>query len=233
MSNPVGWCDVTWNPIVGCTKDCKDPEGRSYCYARNVSAPAFWPHLHKWRLEQPLHWRKPRRILCGSMCDLWDPHVQQQWRDRVWEAMAAVPQHRFLVVTKRPENILWEDQLEIWRNPALWVGVTVEAGEFCHRPETLYRSTKTERLFVSAEPLFVEFPLSCRENWLILGVDSRRKPYLPPRGAIQAMVKQADDLGIPVFVKSNVYKYFPDAPRRQEFPEGLLLPGEREDGEGV
>jgi len=31
MSNPIGWCDRTWNPITGCLRGCE------YCYARRMA----------------------------------------------------------------------------------------------------------------------------------------------------------------------------------------------------
>ena len=31
MSNKIGWCDMTWNPVWGCRNHCE------YCYARGVA----------------------------------------------------------------------------------------------------------------------------------------------------------------------------------------------------
>ncbi|MDE5879267.1 MAG: phage Gp37/Gp68 family protein [Desulfovibrio sp.] len=35
MSNPIGWCDCTINPVVGCTK-CSP--GCEHCYAERFAA---------------------------------------------------------------------------------------------------------------------------------------------------------------------------------------------------
>ena len=31
MSNPIGWCDSTWNPVWGCLHGCE------YCYAAKIA----------------------------------------------------------------------------------------------------------------------------------------------------------------------------------------------------
>ena len=57
------------------------------------------------RLDQPLHWRKPRRIFTCSMADLFHEAVPDQFLDMAFTAMALAQQHDFLVLTKRPERM--------------------------------------------------------------------------------------------------------------------------------
>jgi protein gp37 len=66
----IEWTDATWNPITGCTPVS---EGCEHCYAKRHAErfrgrfgyPAedpFQVTFHEDRLEQPLRWKKPRKI---------------------------------------------------------------------------------------------------------------------------------------------------------------------------
>jgi protein gp37 len=61
--------------------------------------------LHPDRLDEPLRWRKPRRIFVCSMSDLFHPHVPDEFIDQVFAVMALSAQHTFVVLTKRPERM--------------------------------------------------------------------------------------------------------------------------------
>ncbi len=115
----------------------------------------------------------------------------------------------------------------LYRNKQIWVGVTIEgSGKTDLRHLSLFAAAAATRRFVSAEPLFHCFELGrmTAPQWLILGADSRKHDtYLPGEDAFRAMIEQADDLGIPVFIKDNALKHYPGLPVRREFPEGLRL----------
>ena len=66
---------------------------------------AVWKPCHEGRLEQPLRWRKPRRVFVHSMSDLFHEDVPDEFIDRVFAVMALSPQHTFQVLTKRPERM--------------------------------------------------------------------------------------------------------------------------------
>lgn len=57
-------------------------------------------------LEQPLRWRKPRRIFVNSMSDLFHEGVTDDLLDRIFAVMALCPQHTFQILTKRPARML-------------------------------------------------------------------------------------------------------------------------------
>ena len=92
MSNKskIEWTDSTWNPVTGCTKvsaGCKN------CYAEQV-AKRFWKNreftevlTHPERLDQPFHWKKPRRIFVNSMSDLFHESVPFEFIAEVFERM--------------------------------------------------------------------------------------------------------------------------------------------------
>ena len=103
----IEWTDSTWNPVTGCTKVSP---GCHRCYAETISrrfggTPAF-PHgfdvtLRPERLDQPLRWRKPRRVFVNSMSDLFHTDVPDEYIARIFAVMALAPEHTFQVLTKR------------------------------------------------------------------------------------------------------------------------------------
>lgn len=93
----IHWTDATWNPVTGCSKVSP---GCAHCYAEALSLRHGWSKqpwtpenaaenvvLHPDRLDQPLHWRKPRRIFVNSMSDLFHEGVPDEFIDRVFATM--------------------------------------------------------------------------------------------------------------------------------------------------
>lgn len=109
----IEWTEATWNPVTGCTKVS---QGCKHCYAerdwsRLVHLPAYQGRTftdvacHPERLDQPLRWKRPRRIFVNSMSDLFHPDVPDSFIDKVFAVMAMATQHTFQVLTKRPERM--------------------------------------------------------------------------------------------------------------------------------
>lgn len=111
MKQPTGkWWDATFNPVTGCTPVSA---GCANCWAkrmhdRNLTGGKPTPFskitLHHDRLEQPLRWRKSRRVAVCLMGDLFHEDVPFEFIGKVFGVMVACPQHTFLVLTKRPER---------------------------------------------------------------------------------------------------------------------------------
>lgn len=124
----INWTDATWNPVSGCTPVSP---GCAHCYAARLAKrlpavhcrcvavdpsgprageaeehPFSVVHLHPDRLTIPLHWRKTRRVFVCSMGDLFHPDVPFDFIAAVFGVMAACPQHRFQLLTKRPARML-------------------------------------------------------------------------------------------------------------------------------
>jgi len=106
----IEWADRTWNPITGCTPVS---EGCAHCYAERMAKrlrgrygyPADDPFrvtLHPDRLDEPLRWRKPSMVFVCSMGDLFHEDVPDEFIEQVFGVMAAMSEHVFLVLTKRP-----------------------------------------------------------------------------------------------------------------------------------
>jgi len=111
MATKIEWTDETWNPVTGCSKVSS---GCKFCYAETFAGRQMgrWKgraftdvRCHEDRLEQPLRWRKPRRVFVNSMSDLFHPAVPDAFIDRVFAVMALTPQHTYQVLTKRPERM--------------------------------------------------------------------------------------------------------------------------------
>ena len=108
----IEWTDATWNPVAGCT--VVSP-GCANCYAIRMAARLAAMGQAKYRgltrttaggpswtgrvvcdeasLDIPLRWRKPRFVFVNSMSDLFHAEVPEPFIRRVWNTMAAAPQH--------------------------------------------------------------------------------------------------------------------------------------------
>lgn len=74
-----------------------------YDHGRNAPYPFdFDPTLHRYRLDEPRRWTKPRTIFVCSMGDLMGEWVPSHWKQDVIAACKAAPQHRYMFLTKNP-----------------------------------------------------------------------------------------------------------------------------------
>ncbi|GIH91981.1 DUF5131 family protein [Planobispora siamensis] len=105
----IEWTDATWNPVTGCTAVSS---GCDHCYAETFAERwrgtkghhferGFDVQLRPERLDQPLKWKKPRRIFVNSMSDLFHEKVPDAYIAQVFAVMAAAPHHTFQLLTKR------------------------------------------------------------------------------------------------------------------------------------
>jgi len=173
----IEWCDAVWNPTTGCSKVS---EGCRYCYAERFAQrlagrfgyPADDPFrvtLHPERLEEPLGWRKPRRVFVNSMGDLFHEDVPDEFICRVFAAIALTPvKHRFLILTKRPHRMrefilglpqrdetfrLWVRAGGEWPLSNLWLGVTAENQQAADERIPILLEIPAAVRFVSVEPM--------------------------------------------------------------------------------
>jgi protein gp37 len=126
----IQWTDQTWNPVTGC--DRISP-GCDRCYALTLagrlklmgsaayqtdgdprtSGPGFAVTLHPDRLDEPLRWRKPRRVFVNSMSDLFHQDVPDWFIFNAWKVMSEATDHTFQVLTKRPQRMAhWYQKLD-------------------------------------------------------------------------------------------------------------------------
>ena len=119
----IEWTDATWQPITGCA--VVSP-GCTNCYAMRLAGTRLQHHpsragltkdtkagpvwtgevrLNEQWLDQPLRWKRPRRIFVCAHGDLFAEGVPDEWIDRVFAVMALAPQHTFQVLTKRADRM--------------------------------------------------------------------------------------------------------------------------------
>jgi len=203
----IEYVDETWNPVTGCSWVSA---GCDNCYARRLAKRFGWdftPRAHPERLEQPLHWKKPRRILVPSMGDLFHPDIPPQFIRDVWHVMQEADWHIFFVLTKRPAvafnlvergTICPEEGDIIYPLPNLFLGVTVENQDAVARLVWI----PVMQTWVSAEPLLgpVSFDLSDVE-WVVVGGESGPGARPMKLEWAQQIVNDCREAGVPVFVK--------------------------------
>ena len=181
----IEWTDATWNPVRGCTKVSP---GCKFCYAelfaerfRGVPGHPFEQgfdlRLVPEKLDQPLHWRRPRKIFVNSMSDLFHEDVSADYIARVGDVMRRADWHVFQVLTKRDERLRalllgelrWMADLE-----HVAFGVSVEDRQYGLPRIRSLQDTPARIRFLSVEPLLADLgPLDLRGiDWVIVGGES-------------------------------------------------------------
>ncbi|WP_345610514.1 DUF5131 family protein [Pseudonocardia adelaidensis] len=214
----IEWTEVTWNPSTGCDRVSA---GCDHCYALTLarrlkgmgsakyqndgdprtSGPGFGVTVHEETLTAPLRWRDPRVVFVNSMSDLFHARVPTEFVTRVFEVMAATPQHTYQVLTKRAMRLRRLASLLQWPEN-VWMGVSVENLGVAHRVDELRQVPAAVR-FLSCEPLLG--PLDGLDldgiSWVIVGGESGpgarpMDPAWPAR--LRDMCRAA---GVPFFFK--------------------------------
>ncbi len=182
----IQWADATWNPVVGCSKIS---EGCLNCYAFDLhtmrhkakqegkqlpeqyAKPFSEIQLFPNRLEQPLRWKRPRKIFVNSLSDLFHPDVPFDFIRAVWTTMALARHHTFQVLTKRPQRALeffqWM-RAQSWgveeTLPNVWFGVTVENQQAADERIPLLLQIPAAVRWLSVEPMIGPVDLG---QWLL------------------------------------------------------------------
>ena len=178
----IEWTDATWNPVTGCTMVSP---GCDHCYAETIAhrfaGTAAYPDgfavtLRPERLDQPLRWRRPRRVFVNSMSDLFHKDVPDEYIACIWAVMALAPQHTFQVLTKRHGRMrslldddgfiqrVWNEMDGFlprakhpdesrWPLPNVWLGVSVEDQQRADLRIPALLDTPAAVRFLSCEPL--------------------------------------------------------------------------------
>lgn len=192
--NMPGYKPETWNPIVGCSKVSP---GCDNCYAlkmakriagmerkngrhdyRLVLMPNSDNKQTEWNghtilrtdhLIKPMEWKTPRMVFVCSMGDLFHESADFSYIDLVFSAMSDYDQHIYILLTKRPENMLkfWQwkrEQHGIDWHPKdnVWIGVTAENQEQANKRIPILLQIPASKHFVSIEPMLGPVDL----NWI-------------------------------------------------------------------
>lgn len=164
----IEWTKHSFNPWWGCARISP---GCAFCYAdrdsQRLGLPGLWRRHGPRRMmadstwRNPLKWNRdaerdgePARVLCASMADVFEDNPQVvDARKRLWDLIGLTPWLRWLLLTKRPENVAdmvpWGDS---W--PAhVWLGTSVENQRYAGERIPVLLAHPAAQLFLSCEPL--------------------------------------------------------------------------------
>lgn len=125
---------------MGCTKVSPACDG---CYAealmdKRYSKVQWGPHgervrtgAHTW--NDPFRWQRQAErdgdrpfVFCASLADIFDNQVDPQWRSDAFDVMSSTPNLVYLLLTKRPQNIIKLSQAAGGLPGNAAIGITVE-----------------------------------------------------------------------------------------------------------
>ena len=197
---------------------------------RNAPFPFdFDPTFHRYKLDEPQRWKKPRNIFVCSMADLFGEWVPDAWIREVFEACEAAPQHRYLFLTKNGKRYkeLYEKGImpmgmHAWNK---WFGCTVEkeTDEFFFN--NLYGNGIDHQGFLSIEPMLSDFEPGVIDQdatgikWVIVGAETgnRKGKISPQKVWVEHIAQTCKASGIPLFMKDSLRELMGDD-FKQEFP---------------
>ena len=179
----------------------------------------FSPTLHRYKLDEPQKWKKPRTIFVCSMADLFGEWVPDEWIEQVFKACEAAPQHRYLFLTKNPKRYVGLYAKNILpTGKGYWYGTTVTSPE----QPFFYSNVPDDNphTFVSIEPIMGSFgKIKNRPDWVIVGAETgNRKGKVAPRKEwIDGIADECKRCRTPIFMKESL-RGLMGADFRQEFP---------------
>jgi protein gp37 len=177
----IEWTHHTFNPWIGCVKvsdGCKNCYAERYGHRFGVE----WGVNGERRVTSRLNWEQPylwdraarregvrRRVFCASLADVFERRVDLDGlRNKLFRLIEATPHLDWLLLTKRPENVLpllERSVMSLWGNGLpdhVWIGTSVENQEMADKriPELLKVPARVR--FLSVEPMLGPVDLS---NW--------------------------------------------------------------------
>ncbi|MBE2200426.1 MAG: phage Gp37/Gp68 family protein [Anaerolinea sp.] len=183
----IEWCDHTFNPWMGCAKVS---EGCRNCYAERDFDHRFgkvkWGAQGKRVRTSAANWKKPLKwnreatesgrralVFCASLADVFEDKSDQpemdDWRADLMAMIQATPSLDWLLLTKRPENVMrllnvaWEKlggDTVTALPPNVWIGVSVENQEQADKRIPALLKIPVGVRFLSMEPLLGPVDLS-------------------------------------------------------------------------
>jgi protein gp37 len=173
---------------------------------------------HEDRIEEPLNIKKPSRIFVCSMGDWMHPEVHFSWIDTILEVMAACPQHTFLTLTKRPENLVhnlfdinretiiralvWGDYLS-----NLWLGVTVCNQAEADKKIPVLLNIPGFRKWISIEPIldyiWLRPEFIAKLDWIVVGAETGPGARYADPNWFRSLQDWVHECGKPFYLKQT------------------------------
>lgn len=231
----IAWTDHTFNPWWGCVKVSPACDN---CYAARFDArlagdgsqPTHWGKDAPRKFFGEKHWNDPRRwdraaakagrvdlVFCASMADVFERSSNTMTmagmddeRGRLWRLIRETPNLRWLLLTKRPQEIgrLLPDDLPL---DNVWLGTTIESPEYWWRAEALIEHGQRAAVrFVSMEPLVARTSIAsylgaldrrASIDWVITGCESGDGARDTPTDWYRQLRDECAAFGVPFFLK--------------------------------
>lgn len=205
---------------------------------RNAPYPfGFDPTFHRYRLDEPQRWKKPRTIFVCSMADLFGEWVPDEWIRQVFAACKAAPWHRYLFLTKNPDRYFsLHSNGELPNEKNFFYGITMDTKWSALKGVRLLITNELgaakgdkrfnhANFFASVEPMLEDFGqvvsglIAVHVPWIIIGAETgRRKDIVKPEKEwVMRLSVKSKELGGAVFMKESIREIMGND-FRQEFP---------------
>lgn len=194
-----------------------EPRGKTNPYPYD-----FTPTFHRYKLDQPKRWERPRTIFVCSMADLFGAWVPDEWIEEVFAACKEAEQHRYLFLTKNPYRYI--ELAMAGKLPAeenFWYGTSTTT------PESPAFFSRGHNTFLSIEPILEKFDKPgddgtvANTNWVIIGAETgnRKGKVIPEKEWIDEIARECEKRRKPLFMKSSLQQLMGED-FVQEFPWG-------------
>lgn len=240
----ISWTEETWNAIRGCSKVSI---GCANCYAEAMAARFSGPGLAfegllrdgHWNgtvrlvpehLEDPLRWKRPRRVFVNSMSDLFHENLPDEAILKIFDVIRQCQEsrgHTFQILTKRAarmqdflarlrydpsqETCLYLGEAGDDRGVALapmlhnlWVGISVENQAAADERIPLLLQTPGAVRWLSMEPLLGPVDLTRfggYPEWVVVGGESGRCARPLNPDWVRGLRDQCQAAKVPFFFK--------------------------------
>lgn len=189
----ISWADMTFNPWIGCTRVSPACDG---CYAAHLmetrlgrvewgapgkgvgtrlrTSDANWWKPVAWDRKAGKDGTRPF-VFCSSLADVFDNQVPTEWRVDLFDMIRKTPNLVWLLLTKRPGNIIKLSDMAGGLPANAAIGTTVEDQERANLNVPALRKAKAATQpafsFLSCEPLLgpIVIPEIAHIDWVITG----------------------------------------------------------------
>lgn len=193
-----------WNHETGGNHIAKKGEVYPFGYD-----PTLYPH----RMDEPREEKEPSRIFVVDTGDLFGRWVPVTWIRLILQVAVDVSQRTYMFLTKNPKKMI---NVPFPENA--WAGTSVNSDRDVGRANIIKQVNARVR-YLSIEPLLgpVTFPFDNLE-WIIVGAQTGKQPPIPDLKWVQDIEAECRRRRIPLFVKGNLAKIYPQFAKYRQHP---------------
>ena len=218
QNSTIEWTHHTFNPWWGCTKVSP---GCTHCYAetwanryghdiwgprkaRRIFGESHWQDPVKWN-RQAMQQGERIRVFCASMADVFEDNASiREERKKLWSLIEETPMLDWLLLTKRPENMLRFAPWQLQWPSNIWAMTSIENQEQAEKRIPLLAEVLASVRGLSVEPLIG--PVNLAQwlqdiHWVIVGGESGpgSRPINPEW--VRSIRDQCTEANVPFFFK--------------------------------